>query len=109
MLNSDLQIAAVHFAASAPACDYWTLRLVEETGEGIAVRDDVAEPSRLWHSRGAMVTVVAGGGLGYGATSDLSPSGLVQATQRAQGLAALHARLNGMVRPAPPTQPERAQ
>ncbi len=93
MLNSDLKIAAVHFAASAPACDYWTLRLVEETGEGIVVRDDVAEPSRLWHSRGAMVTVVADGGLGYGATSDLSPSGLAQAIQRAQDLAALHARL----------------
>ena len=93
MLESDLKAVAAHFAASAPAADYWTLRLVDEAGEGLAVRDDVAEPSRLWRSRGAMITVVAGGGLGYAASSDLSPSGLAQATQRAQEMAALHARL----------------
>ena len=93
MLNSDLQTAAARFAASAPACDYWTLRLVEETGEGIAVRDDVAEPSSLWRSRGAMITLVADGGLGYAATSDLSASGLAEARARALELAALHARL----------------
>lgn len=93
MLESDLRSIATQFTASAPAVDYWTLRLADETGEGLAVRDDVAEPSRLWRSRGAMITVVAGGGLGYAATSDMSPTGLARATQRAQALAALHARL----------------
>ncbi|WP_462320828.1 TldD/PmbA family protein [Halochromatium sp.] len=93
MLESDLQAVAARFIASAPAVDYWTLRLVDETGEGLAVRDDIAEPSRLWRSRGAMITLAAGGGLGYAATSDLSSSGLAQATRRALDLAALHARL----------------
>ncbi len=93
MSNSDLQAIAARFAAAAPAVDYWTLRLADETGEGLAVRDDVAEPSSLWRSRGAMITLVAGSGLGYAATSDLSPSGLAQATARALQLAELHAQL----------------
>jgi len=57
------------------------------------VRDDVAEPSTLSHSRGAMVTVVTKMGLGYASTSDLSQAGLAQATSRAQELAELHSRL----------------
>ncbi len=93
MTNSDLYTVASRFAAAAPAVDYWTLRLVDAAGEGLAVRDDVAEPSAVWRSRGAMVTLVAGTGLGYAATSDLSPSGLAQATARAQEFAELHARL----------------
>jgi predicted Zn-dependent protease len=84
---------AADFAATAPPADYWTLRLVDEVSEGLAVRDDVAEPSSLALSRGAMVTVVVGAGLGYGASSDLSPAGLAAAFERARALAALHARL----------------
>jgi predicted Zn-dependent protease len=99
MMHSDLQRLSARFAAAAPACDYWTLRLVDETGEGLAVRDDVAEPSRLWRSRGAMITLVANGGLGYAATSDLSPSGLARAVARALELAALHAQL-GLFHPS---------
>jgi predicted Zn-dependent protease len=79
------------FTASAPRADYWTLRLVDTTGELVNVRDEVAEPSSLWRSQGAMITLIAEGGLGYAATGDLSPSGLAQATGRARELAALHA------------------
>jgi len=89
----ELQKIAAAFAASAPAVDYWTLRLIDEAGEALSVRDDVVEPSSLWHSRGAMITVVAGGGLGYAATPDLSPSGLARAADRAGELARLHAAL----------------
>jgi predicted Zn-dependent protease len=81
------------FAAQAPACDYWTIRLVAEESEHLAVRQGVVEPSALGSSLGAMVTVVAGAGVGYGATADLSPAGLRAAADRALEWAQAHARL----------------
>jgi predicted Zn-dependent protease len=90
---NQLQEIAAGFAAAAPKADYWSLRLVEQTGEGLAVRDDVAEPSSLHLSRGAMVTVSTRAGIGYGATSDLSRAGLAAAFEQALGFAALHERL----------------
>jgi predicted Zn-dependent protease len=84
---------ARRFAAQAPACDYWTLRLVEEESEHLEVRQGVVEPSALGESIGAMVTLVAGGGIGYGATGDLSPAGLAAAASRALDWAGVHARL----------------
>jgi len=88
-----LEQIAARFAALAPACDYWTLRLVEESSEHLEVRQGVVEPSALGESLGAMVTVVAGGGVGYGATSDLSAAGLRAAAAAALGWAAAHAEL----------------
>ena len=84
---------ADRFAAQAPACDYWTLRLVAEASDHLSVRQGVVEPSALGSSLGAMVTVLAGRGIGYGATSDLSPAGLRAAAERALGWAEAHARL----------------
>ena len=84
---------AERFAARAPAVDYWTLRLVDEEHERLAVRQGVTEPSTLALSAGAMVTVVDGQGLGYAATSDLSPSGLAAAAAQARKSARLHAEL----------------
>ena len=57
-----LQQIADRFAAAAPACDYWTLRLVAEQSDHLEVRQGVVEPSALGESLGAMVTVVAGPG-----------------------------------------------
>ncbi|AUB81871.1 TldD/PmbA family protein [Candidatus Thiodictyon syntrophicum] len=88
-----LEQIAARFAALAPACDYWTLRLVEESSEHLEVRQGVVEPSALGESLGAMFTVVAGGGVGYGATSDLSAAGLRAAAAAALGWAAAHAEL----------------
>ncbi len=88
-----LEQTAARFAALAPACDYWTLRLVEESSEHLEVRQGVVEPSSLGELLGAMVTVVAGGGVGYGATSDLSAAGLRAAAIAALGWAAAHAEL----------------
>jgi predicted Zn-dependent protease len=79
------------FRAAAPAVDFCALRFVEETSEFLQVRQDVAEPPQLSTSRGAMVTIVDKGGLGYAATSDLSPAGLREAAGRALGLARLTA------------------
>jgi len=89
----DLHRIGHAFRAAAPKAEYWTLRLLDETREGISVRDDVAEPAGLGLSRGALLTVVEGAGLGYAATSDLSPAGLRAAFDRALAAAALHARL----------------
>ncbi len=81
------------FLSTAPACDYWTLRLVAEEQDHLEVRQGVVEPSRLTSIAGAMVTLVKGGGIGYGATSDLGAAGLRAAAERAAGWAQVHARL----------------
>ncbi len=89
----NLTSIAARFAAAAPACDYWTLRLVAETHDQIEVRQGVVEPSLMAESLGAMVTLVRGGGLGYGATNDLSPAGLAAAAEQALRWADVHDRL----------------
>ena len=75
----------------APAADFCALRFVEESSEYLQVRQDVAEPPQLATSRGAMVTVIDQGGLGYAATSDVSEAGLREAFSRAQRFARLSA------------------
>jgi predicted Zn-dependent protease len=79
------------FRATAPAADFCALRFVEESSEYLQVRQDVAEPPQLATSRGAMVTVIDHGGLGYAATSDLSEAGLREAFSRAKRFARLTA------------------
>ena len=75
---------AERFSAEAPACDYWSLRLVDETSDHLEVRQGVVEPSVFGLSRGAMLTLSCAGGLGYAATSDLSLAGLRAAAARAR-------------------------
>jgi predicted Zn-dependent protease len=79
------------FRQAAPAVDFCALRYVEESSEYLAVRQDAPEPPQLATQRGAMVTVIDGGGLGYAATSDLSPVGVRAALVRAQRYAKLTA------------------
>jgi predicted Zn-dependent protease len=88
-----LATVAADFRSHAPACDYWTLRLVRESYDQLEVRQGVMEPCALGESLGAMVTVVAGSGLGYAATSDLSATGLRRAAEQAREWAGAHARL----------------
>ena len=70
---------------SALNCDaqFWSLRLVEERVASYSVRKNVAQPPSFLVDRGAMLTVHDRGGLGYAATSDLSPAGLQAALDRA--------------------------
>ncbi len=75
-----------------PAADFWSLRLVEETSESYTVRKNIALPLCAAIDRGAMATVYAGGGYGYAATSDTSPSGLRAAFERAAAWARSTAR-----------------
>ena len=84
-----LDTLAARFRALAPAADYCALRVVEETSEETAVRQNVPEPTRTRIDRGAMLTVVDGDGLGYAATSDFSDAGLKAAIERARELARL--------------------
>ena len=86
-----LDILQRDFRSLAPAVDFCALRFVEESSEYLAVRQDVPEPPQLSVNRGAMVTVIDNGGLGYAATSDLSRAGLAQAIDRARGYAGLTA------------------
>ena len=79
------------FRTVAPAVDFCALRFVEESSEILTVRQDVPEPPQMSLDRGAMVTVIHQGGLGYAATSDLTPAGLREAAGRARRLAQLTA------------------
>lgn len=70
---------AARFAALAPPCNFWSLRVQRSTSERLSVTRGVADPASLGEDLGAMITVHAGGGLGYAATSDISASGLERA------------------------------
>jgi predicted Zn-dependent protease len=86
-----LERAAKAFAAQAPAVDFWSLRLVSERKESLAVRQGVVQPPATLVNRGAFITVIQAGGAGYAATSDLSASGLRAALGRAREWAELTA------------------
>jgi predicted Zn-dependent protease len=87
-----LEQTARLFAEQAPAVDFWSLRLVDERKQSLAVRQDVFQPPDTLVTRGAFVTISEAGGTGYAATSDLSPAGLRAATERAREWAGLTAR-----------------
>ena len=75
------------FKSLAPAVDFCSLRIVDESSEQIMVRQDVLQPLSTSIDRGAMVTIIHGGGYGYAATSDLTASGLKDAIARARAWA----------------------
>jgi predicted Zn-dependent protease len=79
----DVESIGTRFRRIAPAVDYCSLRVVDETSRFLCVRQNVAEPAHTSRDFGAMVTVVVGDGLGYAASSDLSNSGLSTAMARA--------------------------
>ncbi len=60
-----------------------SIRLWDEHGEYLTVRQDQLEPVTTTVDVGVMVTVWDGGGHGYAATSDLSERGLADAVDRA--------------------------
>ncbi|WP_374353516.1 TldD/PmbA family protein [Chitinimonas sp.] len=67
------------FRGLARQVDFCSLRLVEERSESLEVRLSVPQPLARRLDRGAMVTVVHGGGYGYAATANLSEAGLREA------------------------------
>jgi predicted Zn-dependent protease len=78
----------VEILPKASDCSYCAARFVEDHSERIAVRQNVVQPLALDTDVGAMITVMHGGGYGYAATGDLSPSGLRAAVDRARNWAA---------------------
>ncbi len=77
--------AVRRFREAAPkGVDHCSIRIVDEVTEQLEVRRGALQPARLTRDYGAMVTVMAGGGLGYAATSDLSASGIRAALSRAK-------------------------
>lgn len=88
-----LEVIAGEFARTAPAAEFWSLRLHDARSESVTVRQGIAQPPAAHRSLGAMVTVVDGGGIGYAATSDLTRSGLARAGELARHWAQRTARL----------------
>jgi predicted Zn-dependent protease len=83
------------FAAVAPACDEWSIRLVRRHQDALSVTRGNSDPIRRSEDIGAMVTVTltSGGqtGAAYAATSDISTSGLARAGKEALEWAKLSA------------------
>jgi len=72
------------FREVLPAVEFCSLRFVNESAEMVCVRQGITEPVHRAEDSGAMITVIHNGGLGYGATSDLTPSGLREAARQAE-------------------------
>ncbi len=83
-VHEELLAIVRRFRRVAPAAQDWSLRLVEESRQGLSVRRNIVQPLQFEQDIGAMITVVAGGGMGYAATGDLSPAGLHAAAGRAR-------------------------
>ncbi len=79
------------FLRLIPAGRSGSIRLVESHSERVAVRQDVVQPLHTDASAGAMITIIAGGGMGYAASADLSEAGLQHAIERATQWARLSA------------------
>lgn len=78
---------------------YASIRYVQSRSEGLSVRQGVVQPVRNAEEAGAMVTVWDGGGLGYAATSDLTPAGLDAAVERAREWARVTSGLGVLAEP----------
>jgi predicted Zn-dependent protease len=71
------------FRDLCPRAGYASLRFVRDEHELVSVRQNIAEPVHRSEEAGVMVTVIARGGCGYAATSDLTRSGLARALAEA--------------------------
>ena len=76
MIDDEIEQLENRIADAAPAVAFWSARLVRSRQESLSVRRDVVEPLHSAADLGVHLTVVEGGGMGYGATSDLSPGGI---------------------------------
>ncbi|MBI4081872.1 MAG: TldD/PmbA family protein [Candidatus Lambdaproteobacteria bacterium] len=85
--STALERADAAFRAIVPRGLAWSLRLVDDRTESITVRQGVVQPLAAKRSLGAMVTVAAGGGVGYGATGNLGAAGLASALEHARAWA----------------------
>jgi predicted Zn-dependent protease len=83
------------FGKTAPRdADYASVRLHRDVQQVVSVRQDVLEPLTTEDDVGAMVTVHWRGGLGYGATADVSEAGLKAAFASARRWAERTAKIS---------------
>lgn len=68
---------------NAAAVDYWTARIVVESGQRLQVRNDVLEAPGSSEDAGIYISVIHGDGHGYAATSDMTDGGIRQAFEKA--------------------------
>ena len=68
---------------------FTSLRYSDTTNQDIAIRQGVANPITTQRDRGVMVTVFKDGGIGYGATSDMTEAGIHTAMEAAHRWAEL--------------------
>lgn len=66
-----------------PANARWLARFSHEQGQFLRYRQDILQPLFEGHSQGLHLTVSIEGGIGYAASSDLSPEGMYQTARAA--------------------------
>ncbi len=66
------------FLGNLPDVDFCSLRFIENKDEEVIVRKNILEPVASGEDRGVMITVVHRNGAGYGATCNLTESGIKQ-------------------------------
>lgn len=71
------------FLKLCPKVDQAQCRYIKEHKEHISVRQNVLQPSNNTLDEGVMIHLVHQGGMGYGATSDLSEKGISNAIEQA--------------------------
>ena len=83
MQDTSFEDIVRRFRGVAPAADFWSLRVVQERDDHLAVRRGVVQPPRTGLDLGVMFTVCAHGGMGYAGTCDVTTSGLARAIDEA--------------------------
>lgn len=74
---------ATNYAHLFSKADFWSLNINHEYLEEVKMRHGVQKPLTNKNDRGALVTVMKNGGLGYSSTQDISEGGLKLAFDKA--------------------------
>ena len=80
MKNEFLKQISTYF----PSVDYCSLRFVNKYTNIVSVTRNVLEPIEILEDEGVMATIIHNGGYGYGASSDLTPDGILKAIEEAK-------------------------
>lgn len=90
--TAESKIKAI-FKRITPAVDFMSLRYHRDVEDMISVRQNILQPLKTHGDEGVMVTIHHRGGIGYGATSDISESGIREAAQQAKDWAEKNASI----------------
>lgn len=84
------------FYELADTVEFASLRWMRKRRHGVGVRMGIPQPRHWGDDQGLMITVVCGGGYGYGATSELTPAGITTTFNAARQWAQ-HTALKGVM------------